>query len=231
MIDRRGRRAGAERAPASAAERVMVGLSSRSPNAPALLRKAARLADRLDAPWYAVYIQTPAEDLTKIDAATQRAIGKNLELAQQLGGITLTFRGRDVASTVALVELAVFSLAALVVATAVLNRAVSLRSGAARSKRMAESTIVARAATTFSLFATVTVLYAAFFAFVLLAALTFFPHQLRSTWTTVKPATRLTDEVQIAMFLAAMGVLSGSLGGAAERKALIRHVLFVDEET
>ena len=137
----------------------------------------------------------------------------------------------DVASTVALVELAVFSLAALVVATAVLNRAVSLRSGAARSKRMAESTVVARAATMFSLFATMAVLYAAFFAFVLLAALTFFPHQLRSTWPTVKPATRLTDEVQIAMFLAAMGVLSGSRGGAAERKALIRHVLFVDEET
>ena len=71
----------------------MVGLSSRSPNAPALLRKAARLADRLNAPWYAVYIQTPAEDLTRIDAATQRILGKNLELAQQLGGIPMTFRG------------------------------------------------------------------------------------------------------------------------------------------
>ena len=54
----------------------MVGLSSRSPNAPALLRKAARLADRLNAPWYAVYIQTPAEDLTRIDAATQRIAGQ-----------------------------------------------------------------------------------------------------------------------------------------------------------
>ena len=79
----------------------MVGLSSRSPNAPALLRKAARLADRLNAPWYAVYIQTPAEDLTRIDAATQRILGKNLELAQQLGGIPMTFRGQDVASTIA----------------------------------------------------------------------------------------------------------------------------------
>ena len=86
--------------PASATERVMVGLSSRSPNAPALLRKAARLADRLNAPWYAVYIQTPAEDLTRIDAATQRILGKNLELAQQLGGIPMTFRGPDVASTI-----------------------------------------------------------------------------------------------------------------------------------
>ncbi len=100
MIDRRSRRAEADRAPASASDRVMVGLSSRSPNAPALLRKTARLADRFNAPWYAVYIQTPAEDLTRIDAATQRVIGKNLELAQQLGGIPMTFRGPDVATTI-----------------------------------------------------------------------------------------------------------------------------------
>src|SRR5262249_27853490 len=90
----------ADKAPLSATERVMVGLSSRSPNAPALLRKAARLADRLNAPWYAVYIQTPAEDLTRTDAATQRILGKNLELAQQLGGIPMTFRGKDVVSTI-----------------------------------------------------------------------------------------------------------------------------------
>ncbi|MBV8313579.1 MAG: universal stress protein [Planctomycetaceae bacterium] len=101
LIDRRNRRAEADQAPASATERVMVGLSSLGPNAPALLRKAARLADRLNAPWYAVYIQTPAEDLTRIDAATQRVVGKNLELAQQLGGIPMTFRGPDVASTIA----------------------------------------------------------------------------------------------------------------------------------
>ncbi|WP_435020672.1 universal stress protein [Tundrisphaera sp. TA3] len=100
LIDRRGRRAEADKAPSSAAERVMVGLSSRSPNAPALLRKAARLADRLNSPWYAVYIQTPAEDLTRTDAATHRILNKNLELAQQLGGIPMTFKGRDVPSTI-----------------------------------------------------------------------------------------------------------------------------------
>jgi len=100
LIDRRSRRAEADRAPSSAAERVMVGLSSRSPNAPALLRKTARLADRLSAPWYAVYIQTPAEDLTKTDAATHRIVSKNLELAQQLGGLPMTFKGKDVPSTI-----------------------------------------------------------------------------------------------------------------------------------
>ncbi len=100
LIDRRQRRAEADRAPSSATERVMVGLSSRSPNAPALLRKAARLADRLNVPWYAVYIQTPAEDLSRIDAATQRILSKNLELAQQLGGIPMTFRGPNIVQTV-----------------------------------------------------------------------------------------------------------------------------------
>jgi two-component system sensor histidine kinase KdpD len=100
LIDRRTRRAEADQYPLSATDRVMIGISSRSPNAPGLLRKTARLADRLNAPWYAVYIQLPAEDLTRIDAATQRLIGKHLELAQQLGGIPMTFRGQDVASTI-----------------------------------------------------------------------------------------------------------------------------------
>src|SRR3954466_10864329 len=44
LIDRRNRRAEADQAHLSATERVMVGLASRGPNAPALLRKAARLA-------------------------------------------------------------------------------------------------------------------------------------------------------------------------------------------
>ena len=99
LIDRRTRRAEADQAPIATTDRVMVGVSSMSPNASALLRKTARVADRLNAPWYAVYVQTPSEDLTRIDAATQRVLSKTLELAQQLGGIPMTFRGPDVAST------------------------------------------------------------------------------------------------------------------------------------
>ena len=63
--------------------------------------KASRLADRLNAPWYAVYIQTPTEDLTRVDAATQRTLANNMQLAQQLGGVPMTFRGKDVARTIA----------------------------------------------------------------------------------------------------------------------------------
>jgi two-component system sensor histidine kinase KdpD len=99
LIDRRTRRAEADQAPIATTDRVMVGISSLSPNASALLRKTARVADRLNVPWYAVYVQTPSEDLTRIDAATQRFLSKNLELAQQLGGIPMQFRGPNVAST------------------------------------------------------------------------------------------------------------------------------------
>lgn len=83
------------------AERVMVCLSSRSPNAEQLLRKGARLADRLSAPWYAVYIQSPHEELDRIDAATQRRVSNTLTLTQQMGGTPMTFKGSNVASTIA----------------------------------------------------------------------------------------------------------------------------------
>jgi two-component system, OmpR family, sensor histidine kinase KdpD len=82
-------------------QRVMVCLSSRSPNAGALLRKGARLADRLNAAWYAVYIQTPRETLDRIDAATQREVTNTLTLAQQLGAVPMTFKGGDAVSTIA----------------------------------------------------------------------------------------------------------------------------------
>ncbi len=85
----------------SGSERVMVCLSSRSPHAAALLRKAARIADRLGAPWYAVYVQTPREALENIDAATQREIGNNLDLARQLGGTSLSFKGTGLVGTIA----------------------------------------------------------------------------------------------------------------------------------
>jgi two-component system sensor histidine kinase KdpD len=99
-LDRRRQeqRDGTER---GGSERVMVALSSRSPNSAALLRKGARLADRFGSPWYAVYIQTPGEDQARVEAATQRQITNTLTLAHQLGGIPLTFKGSDVISTIA----------------------------------------------------------------------------------------------------------------------------------
>jgi two-component system sensor histidine kinase KdpD len=99
-LDRRRNKAEAATTPPSSA-RVMVCLSSRGPNVEHLLRKTARLADRIGGSWYAVYIQTPSEDMTRIPAATQRQISNTLALVQRLGGTQMTFKGSDVVTTIA----------------------------------------------------------------------------------------------------------------------------------
>lgn len=82
-------------------DRVMVCLSSLAPNVHRLLRKAARLADRFNAPWYAVYVQTPGERADRVDAATQRRVADSLTLAQQLGGVPMQFTGPTFEAAVA----------------------------------------------------------------------------------------------------------------------------------
>lgn len=81
-------------------DQIMVCLSSRGPNSERLLRYASRLAGRLNRNWYAVYVQTPSEEPTVIDAATQRILSDTLTLAKQLGAIVFTFKGEDVVRTV-----------------------------------------------------------------------------------------------------------------------------------
>jgi two-component system, OmpR family, sensor histidine kinase KdpD len=100
LLDKRRReRDGATQANTS--ERVMVCVSSRSPNALKLMRKGARLADRLGAPWYAVYVQTPRESVEKVDAATQRRLTDTLTLSRHLGGVPFEFKGPDLSTAVA----------------------------------------------------------------------------------------------------------------------------------
>lgn len=99
VLDRRRRER--EGTAANTSERVMVCVSSRGPNALRLMRKGARLADRLGAPWYAVYVETPGERAERIDAATERRLADSLALAQQLDGIPLRFKGADLPSAVA----------------------------------------------------------------------------------------------------------------------------------
>jgi two-component system sensor histidine kinase KdpD len=100
LLDRRRREQGngPER---GTTERVMVCLSSLSPHSEQLLRKAARLASRLGAPWYAVYIQTPAEEVHRVEAAVQRRVSNAMTLAAQLGGTIFEGKGPDVVSAIA----------------------------------------------------------------------------------------------------------------------------------
>ena len=80
-------------------DQVMVCLSSRGPNSDRLLRYTSRLAGRLNRNWYAIYVQTPAEEPTVIDTHTQQIISSTLTLAKQLGAIVFTYKGEDVVRT------------------------------------------------------------------------------------------------------------------------------------
>jgi two-component system sensor histidine kinase KdpD len=81
-------------------DQVMVCLSSHGPNTAALLRYGSRLAGRLNRNWYAVYIQTPREAPTVIDATTQRTLSDTLTLANLLGAIVFTYKGEDIVDTI-----------------------------------------------------------------------------------------------------------------------------------
>jgi two-component system, OmpR family, sensor histidine kinase KdpD len=81
-------------------DQIMVCLSSRGPNSARLLRFASRLAGRLNRNWYAVYVQTPSESPTNIDAVTQRLLADTLTLANQLGAMVLPVKGQNVAATI-----------------------------------------------------------------------------------------------------------------------------------
>ncbi len=94
------RRAAPESEHDVAPDQVMVCLSSRGPNTAALLRYASRLAGRLNTNWYAVYVQTPREEPTAIDAATQRQISDTLTLAKQLGAQVFPYKGEDIVETI-----------------------------------------------------------------------------------------------------------------------------------
>ncbi len=87
-----------QRSPATrsaTASRLMVGLSA-APNARALLRRASRLAGRLNAHWFAVYVQTPREGPERIDTASQRRVFEAQQLAVELGAEVHQIEGEDV---------------------------------------------------------------------------------------------------------------------------------------
>ena len=77
-------RAREELEPAYIPERVMVGMSSYG-NAQRVIRTGARIAGRLGARWYAVYVETPRERPGRIDPRDKEALARNIALAESLG--------------------------------------------------------------------------------------------------------------------------------------------------
>ncbi len=76
-------------------ERVMVCLSSYPPHGATLLRRGSRMAGRLNTDWFAVYVETPSEAPTRIDAEVQRHLLDNIEKARQLGAEVVRLQAKD----------------------------------------------------------------------------------------------------------------------------------------
>jgi two-component system sensor histidine kinase KdpD len=70
--------------PALIPERVMVCMSSNA-LAPRVIRTGSRIAGRLGARWYAVYVETPAEKPGRINSHDAEALQENIRLAESLG--------------------------------------------------------------------------------------------------------------------------------------------------
>jgi two-component system sensor histidine kinase KdpD len=72
-------------APGAVGARLMLCLAMRSPRATALLRKASRLAGRLNAHWLVLHVRTEQERPSQIDAQSLRHFAHVQELARDLG--------------------------------------------------------------------------------------------------------------------------------------------------
>lgn len=88
-----------------ASDRIMVAMSSNPPFTSALLRKASRIAGRLNTDWYCVYVQTPVESSHRINTTIQRHLVQNIQKAQEMGAEVVTIEGVDIAD--ALLDFAV----------------------------------------------------------------------------------------------------------------------------
>lgn len=89
--------------PAALPEKVMVCLASRG-NAKKLLRVGSRIAGRLASDWFAVYVETPREELGRIRPEDYNRLQESLDLARELGAQVIQLKGGKVAD--ALIEFA-----------------------------------------------------------------------------------------------------------------------------
>jgi two-component system sensor histidine kinase KdpD len=83
--------------PWAAGERVLVCVSEAS-NTAGLIRYAKRVADRLQVPWTAIYVETARTQRLR-DIERDR-IADHLRLAERLGAATITIPGRNVADEI-----------------------------------------------------------------------------------------------------------------------------------
>ena len=83
--------------PWAATDRLLVCISP-SPLAEKLIRNTRRLADDLNAEWFAVYVEITSKP--ENNPANRERIGRTLQLAEQLGAKVLTLAGHSIHETV-----------------------------------------------------------------------------------------------------------------------------------
>jgi len=79
--------------PAPIPEKVMVCISSNQ-TAKKLLRAGSRIAGRLGAVWYAVYVETHQENPSSIRPENARSLEENFELAEELGATVVRLKAK-----------------------------------------------------------------------------------------------------------------------------------------
>jgi two-component system sensor histidine kinase KdpD len=84
----------------AAGQRLLVAMSSNPPRNAVLLRKASRIAGRLNTDWLCLYVQTPEERADRIDATIQRNLVDNIQMAQSLGAEVVKLEAPDVADAI-----------------------------------------------------------------------------------------------------------------------------------
>src|SRR5690348_5324716 len=83
--------------PWAAGDRVLVCLSEH-PATASLIRYARRVADRLHAPWTAIYVETARTQ--RLNDAERDRVAEHLRHAERLGASTITIPGRNIADEV-----------------------------------------------------------------------------------------------------------------------------------
>jgi two-component system sensor histidine kinase KdpD len=82
--------------PAVIPEKVMVAMASRG-SATKLLRTGSRIAGRLASDWFAVYVETPREEMGRIKPEDYAALQENIQFARELGAKVVKLNARRVA--------------------------------------------------------------------------------------------------------------------------------------
>lgn len=79
------------------AARLLVCVGSGSSSAK-VINSTKRMADSLQAEWFAVYVESPK--MLRLPEGDRNRIAQNLRLAEELGGETFTLRGRSIAEEI-----------------------------------------------------------------------------------------------------------------------------------